>query len=236
MSQETTDGHLMAIRIEFFNGDHRAAGGSSGKPDDALVDAPKAALAHLEQAAEVAGGGPELSAPLSSYSSGMLRADETETEPDDLLAAAARAAALESSDRLERAPVEGNEAAAGDAGASAPSRLFSPLPFLTLLGKRRNRKQPMAWRKKRGGGAQLSSRWILASASPSPPQSSNRDGNERQDELLETKADQRQGNKVLGVKTFSVDCSTAQRAKNCVERQHEPCRVGTTLKDWCRLV
>jgi hypothetical protein len=62
-------------------------------------------------------------------------------EPDDLLAAA-RTAALESSDRLvptaddavekdrsERAPVEtvqGNKAAARDAGAAGRSRLFSP--------------------------------------------------------------------------------------------------------------
>jgi hypothetical protein len=63
MSQETTDGHLMAIGIEFLDGDHRATGRLAGQPDDALVDAPEAALADLEQPAEVAGGGPELPEP-----------------------------------------------------------------------------------------------------------------------------------------------------------------------------
>jgi hypothetical protein len=100
----------------------------------------------------------------------MLRADETEAEPDDLLAAA-RTAALELSDRLvptaddavekdrlERAPVEtveGNEEAAGDVGAAVPSRLFSPLPFFPLLLKKRKRKQSITWSRRRLRGTQF---------------------------------------------------------------------------------
>jgi hypothetical protein len=172
-------------------------------------------------------------APLSSYSSGMRRADETETEPDDL-PAAARTAALESSDRvvptaddavekdrLERAPVEpveGNEAGAGDAGAAGRSRLFPPLPFLTLLLKQRKRKQAIARSKRRRRG---SARGVL-----SPRllhrrlhhRAQNRDGNE-QHKLLKSKPIK--GNKLLRRKAFLVDGLTAQRVKNCVGRQHE---------------
>ena len=50
----------MAAGIEPFDGDDRAAGGATGQPDDALVDAPEPTLADLEQPAEVAGGGVEL--------------------------------------------------------------------------------------------------------------------------------------------------------------------------------
>jgi hypothetical protein len=110
-----------------------------------------------------------LLAPLSSYSSGMLRADDTEAEPDDLVASG-RMTALESSEwlvttaddavekvRLDGAPVETvdrNEAAAGDVGAVDPSRRFSPLPLLVLLPLKQ-RKQDIdldPWRGRRGGG------------------------------------------------------------------------------------
>jgi hypothetical protein len=50
----------VAIGIEPFDGDHRAVSRTAGQPDDALVDASEAALADLEQPAEVAGGGLEL--------------------------------------------------------------------------------------------------------------------------------------------------------------------------------
>ena len=62
-SQENTDGHLMTFGIELLDGDQRAARGPARQPDDALVDAPEAALAELQQAAEVAGGGQELLEP-----------------------------------------------------------------------------------------------------------------------------------------------------------------------------
>ena len=101
----------------------------------------------------------------------MLRADETESEPDDLLAAD-RMTALESSEwlvptaddavekkvRLEGAPVEtvdGNEAAAGDAD---PSRRFSPVPLsVLLLLKQRKQDIASSWSKTAAG---LSS-WLL---------------------------------------------------------------------------
>jgi hypothetical protein len=126
-----------------------------------------------------------LLAPLSSYSSGMLRADDTEAEPDDLVASG-RMTALESSEwlvttaddavekvRLDGAPVEtvdGNEAAAGDAGAVDPSRRFSPLPLL-VLQPLKQRKQDIAWSwGKTAAGPQLSSwRLLLVSSSLSPP-------------------------------------------------------------------
>jgi len=63
MSQENTDGHLMAFGIELLDGDHHAARRPARESDDALVDAPEAALAELQQAAEVAGGGQELLEP-----------------------------------------------------------------------------------------------------------------------------------------------------------------------------
>lgn len=107
-------------------------------------------------------------APLSSYSSGMLRAEDTEAEPDDLLAAG-RMAALESSEwlvptaddavekvRLEGAPVEtvdGDEAAAGDAPRFSPSL---PLLVSRLL---KQRKQDIAWELEQdGGGRRVSAR------------------------------------------------------------------------------
>lgn len=84
-------------------------------------------------------------APLSSYSSGMLRADET--DPDDLLhpAAGLAAAALESSvDWLvataddDTVEVEWNEPASADggggggAGPSCGGGLFFPFRFLII--------------------------------------------------------------------------------------------------------
>ena len=60
----------MAVGIEPFDGDHRAAGGPAGQPDDALVDAPEAALADLEQPAKVAGRGTELTEPELSQTIG----------------------------------------------------------------------------------------------------------------------------------------------------------------------
>jgi len=54
---------LMAFGIELLDGDHHAARRPAREPDDALVDAPEAALAELQQPAEVAGGGPELPEP-----------------------------------------------------------------------------------------------------------------------------------------------------------------------------
>jgi len=53
----------MTFGIELLDGDQRAARGPARQPDDALVDAPEAALAELQQAAEVAGGGQELLEP-----------------------------------------------------------------------------------------------------------------------------------------------------------------------------
>ena len=53
----------MAFGIELLDGDHHAARRPAREPDDALVDAPEAALAELEQPAEIAGGGPELPEP-----------------------------------------------------------------------------------------------------------------------------------------------------------------------------
>jgi hypothetical protein len=59
-TQTTERDYLVATGIQPFDGDHRAADGATGKPDDALVDAPEPTLADLEQAAEVVGGGVEL--------------------------------------------------------------------------------------------------------------------------------------------------------------------------------
>jgi hypothetical protein len=123
----------------------------------------------------------------------MLRADDTETEPDDLLAAGSMTA-LESSEwlvptaddavekvRLEGAPVEtvdGNEAAAGDAGAA---RRFSPAPLsVSLLLKQRKQDIAWSWSKTAAG---LSSGWLLvfvfSIASTSPPQTTARSSNNR---------------------------------------------------------
>ena len=82
--------YLTSVEVEPLDGDRRAAGTASGEPEDAPVDAPEAALADHEQRAEVARSSRRPNsrrAPLSSYSSGMLRADDTETEPDDTLTA-----------------------------------------------------------------------------------------------------------------------------------------------------
>jgi len=106
----------------------------------------------------------------------MLRADETDTEPDDLLVPTADDAVEK--DKLERAPVEGNEAGAGDAGAAGRSRLFPPLPFLTsLLKQQRKRKQAIAWSKRRRRGS------AHGDFSPRLPhrldRAQNRDGNKQ---------------------------------------------------------
>ena len=137
----------------------------------------------------------------------MLRADETDTEPDDLLVPTADDAVEK--DRLERAPVEGNEAGAGDAGAAGRSRLFPPAPFLTLLLKQRKRKQAIAWSKRRRRG---SARGGL------PPRlhhrlhhrAQNRDGNE-QHKLLKSKPIK--GNKILRHKTFLVGGAASEELR-----------------------
>lgn len=74
-----------------FYGNYRAAGGPARKADDALVNAPEATSPTLSRrlkslVAARSSWNPNsrrLLAPLSSYSSGMLRANDTEPEPDD---------------------------------------------------------------------------------------------------------------------------------------------------------
>lgn len=239
MSQEATDGHLMAIGIEFLDGDHRAAGGPTGQPDDALVDATEAALADLEQAAEVAGGGPELPEPELAEAVGSPLLVQLRDAPRRRDRGRARRLARRGPHRRARVlgqahangrrrRGEGQVGArprgdgGGERGGRRGRRRRCPLPPLLDLAL-----LPLAaeaaeaiHRLEQKEAAGLSSRWLFASTSPSPPQSSNHDGNERH-ELLEIKP-------IKGTETFerrSFSRLTAQRAKNC---------VGETTRAWGR--
>jgi hypothetical protein len=181
----------VAIGIEPFDGDHRAVSRTSGQPDDALVDASEAALADLEQPAEVAGGGLELPKAELAEAVGaplLVQLRDAPRRRDRYRArrlirrrpyGRARAHGLACADGRRRRRGEGQVGARarGDGGGERGRRGLLPPPLALVLLLKLDSEAAEATHFLEQSRRRLSSSWSLSSCSPSPQ--SNYDGNEQ---------------------------------------------------------